>query len=212
MNAAWHIISPFWYGFQSVTVCNIIWNLLSLDCFQSDGTGLTSIYGGRPFADENFRRKHTGPGILSMVGLITCHSHLPNLSLPWLFLKWSDKLVIASVLKTDAWGHSFQVVLRHCAQLQHFEDSYTFSACWFFLFFVFHNLPNSDMDYRIFNAHIWSIGMHIHFFLFKCCITSKGTIGTVRDGKPWTATSTVSHSSWTLTWNTSVYSFTQRTL
>ncbi|XP_076451700.1 peptidyl-prolyl cis-trans isomerase H-like [Babylonia areolata] len=36
------------------------------DFVNSDGTGLTSIYGGRPFADENFTNKHYGPGILSM--------------------------------------------------------------------------------------------------------------------------------------------------
>ncbi|XP_064642486.1 peptidyl-prolyl cis-trans isomerase H-like [Lineus longissimus] len=36
------------------------------DIYKKDGTGITSIYGGQAFADENFKLKHDRPGMLSM--------------------------------------------------------------------------------------------------------------------------------------------------
>jgi hypothetical protein len=37
------------------------------DFLKNDGTGVFSIYGGSAFEDENFKVRHTGPGLLSMV-------------------------------------------------------------------------------------------------------------------------------------------------
>ena len=42
-------------------------------------------------------------------------------------------------------------LLLNSIQLQHFQDSDTFSACSVIL--CFHNPPNSDMDHTIFKMH-----------------------------------------------------------
>lgn len=62
-NSAFELISSFHFVlFSEGALFSAIFSLL----VKGDGTGICSIYRG-PFADETFKLKHTGAGLLSMV-------------------------------------------------------------------------------------------------------------------------------------------------
>jgi len=65
------------------------------DFLKNDGTGSFSIYGGGVFEDENFKVRHTGPGLLSMVRLFSFFPFflLTPSGLPRLFFPVNSRLV-----------------------------------------------------------------------------------------------------------------------
>lgn len=62
----YYIVSSAVYVMFLIKFLLFDWTVVCCVISQNDGTGLTSVYGGA-FADENFKMKHSGPGILSMV-------------------------------------------------------------------------------------------------------------------------------------------------
>eukprot|EP01023_Acetabularia_acetabulum_P052302 TRINITY_DN5799_c0_g1_i7.p1 TRINITY_DN5799_c0_g1~~TRINITY_DN5799_c0_g1_i7.p1 ORF type:complete len:183 (-),score=30.20 TRINITY_DN5799_c0_g1_i7:231-779(-) len=101
------------------------------DFVKGDGTGSISIYGSR-FADENFRGKHTGPGLLSMAnsGLDTngCQFFVTCAKTEWLDNKHvvfgrvlGESLLVVRKIENVATGAnnkpSIPVVISECGEM-----------------------------------------------------------------------------------------------
>jgi len=107
------------------------------DIIRGDGTGSTSIYGGKKFDDENFNIKHTSPGFLSMAnsGPNTngCQFFITAVATPWLdghhvvFGKVVDGLPLVKQIENTQTGANDRpttpVVIESCS-VQRLDQPY----------------------------------------------------------------------------------------
>jgi hypothetical protein len=75
--------APFSLAFQGVQHSR---PLICLFSTQGDGTGVASIYRG-PFADENFKLRHSAPGLLSMVSEVRLRFGVRSMAGFWCFVE-----------------------------------------------------------------------------------------------------------------------------
>uniref|UniRef100_A0A9J8BF41 Peptidyl-prolyl cis-trans isomerase n=1 Tax=Cyprinus carpio carpio TaxID=630221 RepID=A0A9J8BF41_CYPCA len=100
------------------------------DFVNGDGTGICSIYRG-PFADENFRMKHSGPGLLSMAnsgpGTNGCQFFITCTKCDWLdgkhvvFGKVVDGLLVMRKIENVPTGPNnkpkLPIVVAQCGEM-----------------------------------------------------------------------------------------------
>uniref|UniRef100_A0A6I8QKU2 Peptidyl-prolyl cis-trans isomerase n=1 Tax=Xenopus tropicalis TaxID=8364 RepID=A0A6I8QKU2_XENTR len=113
------------------TLCEFASTLyLQKHVFQGDGTGVASIYRG-PFADENFKQKHSTPGLLSMAnsgpGTNGCQFFITCSKCDWLdgkhvvFGKVIDGLLVMRKIENVPTGPNnkpkLPVVIAQCGEM-----------------------------------------------------------------------------------------------
>ncbi|XP_016419472.1 peptidyl-prolyl cis-trans isomerase H isoform X1 [Sinocyclocheilus rhinocerous] len=100
------------------------------DFVNGDGTGICSIYRG-PFADENFRMKHSGPGLLSLAnsgpGTNGCQFFITCTKCDWLdgkhvvFGKVVDGLLVMRKIENVPTGPNnkpkLPIVIAQCGEM-----------------------------------------------------------------------------------------------
>uniref|UniRef100_A0A672KVK0 Peptidyl-prolyl cis-trans isomerase n=1 Tax=Sinocyclocheilus grahami TaxID=75366 RepID=A0A672KVK0_SINGR len=101
-----------------------------IHCYIGDGTGICSIYRG-PFADENFRMKQSGPGLLSMAnsgpGTNGCQFFITCTKCDWLdgkhvvFGKVVDGLLVMRKIENVPTGPNnkpkLPIVVAQCGEM-----------------------------------------------------------------------------------------------